>query len=102
LLERELIAQGHLPPGEHLSQPLRLSSFTSIAAFCECSDVIFRLPMRFAEELVRGRDLVLRETLPLSDAELTHVYLYWHERFHKEPMCVWIRGQMVNDAVDVS
>lgn len=94
LLERELIAQGHLAPGEHLNQPLRLSSFTSIAAFCERSDLVFRLPRRFAEEVVRGRNLVLREALPRTNIEPTHVYLYWHERFHKEPMCVWIREQL--------
>jgi DNA-binding transcriptional LysR family regulator len=94
MLEHELTAQGHLAPGERLNQPLRLSSFTSIAAFCERSDVVFRLPRRFAEELVRGRKLVLREALPWTDIAFTHVYLYWHERFHKEPMCVWIREQL--------
>lgn len=94
MLEHELTARGHLAPGEHLNQPLRLSSFTSVAAFCERSDVVFRLPSRFAEDVVRGRNLVLREALPSTSNEVTHAYLYWHERFHKDPMCVWIREQL--------
>lgn len=94
MLERELIAQGHLAPGEPLNQPLRLSSFTSIAAFCEHSDVVFRLPRHFAEEIVRGRNLVMREAVAHTSAEVTHVHLYWHARFHSEPMCLWIREQL--------
>ena len=94
MLQRELAGQGHLAPGDALHQPLRLSSFTSIAAFCEHSDVVFRLPRRFAEELARGRNLVVREVVPQTSTEVTHVSLYWHERFHQEPMCVWIREQL--------
>ncbi len=102
LLERELVAQGHLAPGDHLSQPLRLSGFTSIAAFCERSDLVFRLPKHFAEELARGRNLVVRDTFLPADAEFTQVCLYWHERFHKEPMCMWIREQLkAIHAVDI-
>lgn len=94
MVENDLVAQGQLVPGQQLSQPLRLSSFTSIAAFCERSDMVFRLPRQFAEELARGRDLLVRAAPPQTSSEVTHVYLYWHERFHKDPMCLWIREQL--------
>jgi len=94
MVERDLIEQGQLSPGERLNQPLRLSSFASIPAFCERSDIVFHLPHRFAEELARGRNLVVRETPPRTTKEVAYAHLYWHERFHKDPMCRWIREQL--------
>ncbi|MBK1650144.1 LysR family transcriptional regulator [Rhabdochromatium marinum] len=94
LLEKHLIEQGQLSPGERLNQPLRLSSFASIPAFCERSDIVFRLPRRFAKELARGRNLVVREAPLHTTKEVIYAHLYWHERFHKDPMCRWIREQL--------
>jgi hypothetical protein len=37
---------------------------------------------------------VLREALASNDTQVTHLDLYWHERFHKEPMCAGIREQL--------
>lgn len=94
-IEQRLIAQGVLSPNEKLRVPLSLSSFSSIAAFCEHSDVMFHLPRKFAEEIARGRQLIVRESLPeLFADEKLHVYLYWHERFHRDPMCLWVRDQV--------
>ncbi|MFD2112697.1 LysR family transcriptional regulator [Thiorhodococcus fuscus] len=93
-VENGLLAQGYLAQGERLNQPLRLTSFTSIAAFCECSDMVFLLPKQFAEELAHGRNLVVRETPPEATTGGPQVSLYWHERFHNDPMCVWIRDQL--------
>ncbi|NKN34161.1 LysR family transcriptional regulator [Marichromatium bheemlicum] len=94
LLGQELVEQGLLAPGERLNEPLRLSSFSSIAAFCEHSDVVFRLPRRFAETLSRGRALVVREAPTTTTLDRPQIHLYWHERFHRDPMCLWIRHQL--------
>lgn len=94
IVERHLINQGHLERGSRLRVPLRLSTFTSLAAFCECSDILAHLPRQFAEELARGRRLVLRDSLPEIEGEQEYANLYWHERFQKDPMCVWVREKM--------
>ncbi|AHF02956.1 LysR family transcriptional regulator [Marichromatium purpuratum 984] len=93
LLTRTLVEQGLLAPGERLQEPLRLSSFSAIAAFCEHSDIVFQLPRRFAETVSHGRALVVRDT-PFDDLEHPLVHLYWHERTHRDPMCVWVRQQL--------
>jgi len=94
IMERNLLDKGHLERGTRLKVPLRLSSFTSLAAFCERSDILAHLPRHFAEGLARGRRLVLRESP--EDIEITnkHVHLYWHERFHADPMCIWVREKL--------
>lgn len=94
MLEDTLVERGHLAHGERLRVVLRLTSFTSVAAFCERSDILFHLPKRFATEMAKGRNIVLREPLPEMRAHSLSVYLYWHERHHKDPMCVWIRDQL--------
>lgn len=94
LMEQDLADKGHLQRGQKLSIPLYLSSFTSIASFCERSDLLFHLPRRFAEEMAQGRNLVVRDELPGLEPRFSHVYLYWHERFHRDPMCVWVREQL--------
>ncbi len=74
--------------------PLCLSSFTSVASFCVRIDVVFHLPKRFAEELAQGRNLVVRDALPDMEIEHVNVFLYWHERYHKDAMCAWVREQL--------
>ena len=92
-MEENLLNQGVLKKGQHLHVPLRLSSFTAVASFCERSDVIFHLPRLFVEEIARGRNLLVREVPDEVCVKGISVYLYWHERFHKDPMCRWIREQ---------
>ncbi len=94
MVEEVLQAAGHLRPGESLKRPLRLSSFTSIADFCEQSDLLFTLPKRYAERLAGGRNLIVRDVSPAFRPRAENVYLYWHERFHKDPMCIWLREQL--------
>lgn len=74
---------------------LRLSSFMSVAEFCEGTDLVFSLPERLAEHICKDRDLVMRalpQEIPKSDIRF---YLYWHARSHHDPMCVWVRGKIV-------
>lgn len=73
---------------------LRLASFMSVAEFCQGSDLIFTLPEIMAKHIVDNSELVERP-LP-TDFHLPTVmfYLYWHERFHDDPMCRWLRSEI--------
>ncbi|WP_282355735.1 LysR family transcriptional regulator [Pontibacterium granulatum] len=73
---------------------LRLSSFMSVADFCEDTDLVFALPERLAEHVCKDRRLVRRplpKGIPKSDIRF---YLYWHERHHHDPMCIWVRQKI--------
>lgn len=94
LVEKNLIAGGHLRRSEHLNTVLYLSSFTSVAHFCEYSDVLFHLPKQFAKDIAERHKLVVRDSLPDMEAKYDNMYLYWHNRYHKNPMCTWIREQL--------
>ena len=93
-MEERLRNKGLLKKEQHLNIPVRLSNFSSVASFCERSNVLFHLPREFVEEVVRGRNLVVRDSLEEIRIEDIATYLYWHERFHKDPMCRWVRQQM--------
>jgi DNA-binding transcriptional LysR family regulator len=80
--------------GRKLDTPLRLSSFTNVAQFCEAGDLLFHLPRSYAEQISKGRPLVLREIPQELDREPVSIDLYWHERHHHNPMCQWVRNQI--------
>ncbi|WP_027856039.1 LysR family transcriptional regulator [Marinobacterium jannaschii] len=73
---------------------LRLSSFMSVAEYCEGSDLVFTLPRKLAEHIACGRELAIR---PLPEEvvkqEITF-FIYWHSRYHFDPMCQWVREQI--------
>lgn len=94
LLEQKLIVTGHLEQGAHLKTPLRLSNFGSIGPLCEHSDVIFNLPRQIAVEIAKGRNIVVKDTIPELSLLNTKMRLYWHERHHKDPMCRWVRQEL--------
>ncbi|SFC28870.1 DNA-binding transcriptional regulator, LysR family [Marinospirillum celere] len=72
---------------------LRLSSFMSVADFCEDTDLVFTLPQRLAERVVRNRRLCLRELPDTLQPSPVSFYLYWHSRHHHDPKMLWIREQ---------
>lgn len=79
------------PLGFSRQVPVRLSGFMSVADFCEGTDLIFSLPERLARYIARDRKLLIR-TLPAElRARPVVFYLYWHERHHRDPVCVWLR-----------
>ncbi len=94
ILDQKLTREGKLARGEQLDIALRLTSFTAIARFCEQSDILFHLPKHFAQQMARGHKLIVRDTLPELKPEYDRVYLYWHARYHNDPMCIWIREQL--------
>ena len=73
---------------------LRLASFMSVVEFCQDSDLIFTAPEMMAEHLSKNSNLVIRP-LP-KEFELPEIvfYVYWHARYHHDPMCSWIRAEL--------
>lgn len=80
--------------GNSLYTPLRLSSFANVAQFCEQGQVLFQLPRRLAQEVCKGRSLVVREIPEELRKGPDAFYLYWHERHHYNPLCQWVRQQI--------
>lgn len=76
---------------EPLSTPVRLSNFNAAPKMAENTDIIFHLPTPFAEDAVRSHNLVVREVPEAIRSPYKKIYLYWHRRYHNDPMCRWIR-----------
>lgn len=73
---------------------VRLASFMSVADFCEGTDLLFSLPERLAHYIARHRDLVIRPLPPGMVQHQVVFYLYWHQRYHQDPACIWLREQI--------
>lgn len=73
---------------------MRLSSFMSVTEFCEGTELVFVLPERLAEHITQDRKLVMRPLPPELTREDIRFYVYWHERHHHDPMCVWVRQKI--------
>jgi len=76
------------------SVQVRLAGFMSVADFCEGTDLLFTLPERLACYIARHRNLVIRPLPAALRQRQVVFYLYWHQRYHQDPACVWLRGQV--------
>ena len=76
---------------ENIATPIRLKDFYNIGTIAESTDTIFHLPNNFANDLCRRHNVITRETPEELNIDLTQVYLYWHKRFHNDPVCKWFR-----------
>ncbi|MGX9459722.1 LysR substrate-binding domain-containing protein [Shewanella sp. A14] len=81
-----------------VSTPVRLTNFSCAAGIAEATDIIFHLPTRYAESICKQRDLVMREVPDSLTTQHKELKLYWHKRFHNDPMCIWIRTVLKNIA----
>lgn len=73
---------------------IRLAGFTSVPELCETAGLVFTLPQKLAEHLADGRQLVIRRLPPAIQPPDVTFYLYWHERYHRDPMLQWVREQL--------
>jgi DNA-binding transcriptional LysR family regulator len=82
--------------GKKRNVVLQLYNFSSVAQFCESSDIVFILPEFYAKELLIGRDLVIKPPPSEISLEMETFYLYWHQRYHLDPMCIWLRNTLLD------
>lgn len=74
---------------------LRLSNFMTAADFCDTSDLLFILPEIVAQRIAQGRNIILKPVPVELTAPMINFFLYWHERFHHDPMCRWVRQRVL-------
>ncbi|SEG06643.1 LysR family transcriptional regulator [Marinobacterium lutimaris] len=73
----------------------RLASFFNVPDFCENTDLVFALPKRQVDWLCRNRRLVSRPLPKEIPQPLIHFFLYWHARYHQDPMHRWFRNLVI-------
>lgn len=89
--EHKFIELGLINKKNRLSIPVQLSHFSSAPDIAACSDIIFHLPTPYAEKACLDSRLITREVPKPLQLHFSTVFLYWHKRFHNDPMCEWIR-----------
>jgi DNA-binding transcriptional LysR family regulator len=78
---------------------LKLSDMRSVVEYCEKTNILFMLPVVAISNLLAGRNIVtkpLPRELKCPDASF---YLYWHARFHKDPLHCWIREMLISQVI---
>lgn len=76
----------------------RLASFFNVPDFCESTDLVFALPKRQVEWLCKNRRLVTRPLPKEIPQPLIQFYLYWHARYHQDPMHRWFRNLVIEQS----
>ena len=72
---------------------VRISHFHGVMALITSSDLIATIPGNLARSMQQFANIkVLPPPIPLPKVRVS---LYWHERFHREPGNVWLRGVYV-------
>jgi len=74
---------------------LRLPNFMTTADYCENSDLLFVLPEMVARKIARGRNIAIKPVPDEIGSRTVSFSLYWHERHHRDPMCIWIRQKIM-------
>lgn len=82
---------GFLKGKQHLNVPVQLSNFNTAPNIAAGTDIIFHLPTPFALTACKDERLCAREIPQKLQLDFQHVFLYWHKRFHEDPMCHWVR-----------
>lgn len=90
-LDARLKQSGISVPDTLLSPPVLVSDFSLAFSIAEKSDVVFHVPKCFAEQAILGRDLILKPVPKEIEYPNREIYLYWHKRYHMDPMCIWVR-----------
>lgn len=90
--ESKFKALGLISHKRKLNVPVQLSNFNSAPNVAAETDIIFHLPTPFAESACKDPRLVVRHVPDEIKLDFTNVYLYWHKRFHEDPMCEWMRN----------
>lgn len=98
--EHKFMELGLVDKKNRLSIPVQLSNFHAAPDIAATSDIIFHLPTPYAQRACQDARLIAREVPPELRLAFQHVYLYWHKRFHDDPMCIWVRG-IFKDLFDV-
>jgi len=78
-----------------ISTPVRLNNFSSAIPIAEQTDVIFHLPTTYAINAANSYNIVCREVPKELQHPTKSVFLFWHKRYHQDPMCIWVRSKIL-------
>ncbi len=75
---------------------LEVNNFSIMPSLVTKSDLLFTVPLPFAERLKEHYPI---KVLPFPfESKSLDFYIYWHERQHKNPMHKWLRDKFVAEA----
>ena len=92
--EAKFRSLGLLNAKQNLNVPVQLSNFNSAPNIAADTDIIFHLPTPFAIAACKDERLCIKDVPLELQLDFQHVYLYWHKRFHEDPMCLWVRNTL--------
>lgn len=75
----------------NVSTPVKLKHFYNIGGLVEKTDIVFYLPEHLAEDIAKNHSVAIRKVPSYIKSDYTQVYLYWHQRVHTDPLCLWFR-----------
>ncbi|MZI95970.1 LysR family transcriptional regulator [Vibrio sp. CAIM 722] len=90
--ENQFSELGLLTGQRQFKTVIQLTDFVSAAGIAEKTDILFYVPHRLAEQACIGRKLITRNVPETLNYPSESVYLYWHKRYHSDPMCIWFRS----------
>ena len=93
-IEPAFKAQGLCNHKESLATPVRVNDFAMATALAETTDLVFHLPLPYAQKAAETYQIVCKEVPVGLDVPEQEVMLYWHKRFHDDPMCQWAKGEI--------
>jgi len=78
-------------PNFCVATPVRLNNFACVAAIAAATEIIFHIPTHYAKSISAQRDLVIRNVPEPLSMHTKEIKLYWHKRFHHDPISIWLR-----------
>jgi DNA-binding transcriptional LysR family regulator len=90
--EHKFIELGLVDKKNRLSIPIHVSHFSSVANIAAETNTIFHIPTSYAEEICANGRLIAKPVPTELRLDFAGVYLFWHKRFHEDPMCQWVRS----------
>lgn len=79
--------------GKKRNITLRLPTFIQIPALITGSQLMFTVPVKFADYLAEHFSVKVLP-LPIEVASFS-LYLYWHQRLHKSPLHQWVKQSLI-------
>ena len=78
-----------------ISTPVLINNFSSAASISAHSDIIFHLPTDYALQQQQSHNIVCKKVPQNLQQPAKKLFLYWHKRYHRDPMCIWFRSEII-------
>ncbi|KZL28127.1 LysR family transcriptional regulator [Pseudovibrio sp. Ad37] len=89
IIDEKLAVLGH-----KRNVAVKIGSFFAAMHFCGQSDMLFLVPSIFDTQIYNGHNTVPSPVPDFLKEHHQEFFLYWHERYHHDPMIKWTRNLM--------